>query len=140
MDYELVKKLEEMGFPQGLKEGDFIYISSSKLEEIGKDEKGLLLRRVEIGCKLMINKDHQLNCGENRNQLCGYDGKIYKIPVLSELIEACGEEFYQLLHKDEGGWYAAGKLHIDGIMAFNSFGNGESPEEAVAKLYIALNK
>ena len=56
-------------------------------------------------------------------------------PLLSELISACGEEFKTLerfvVHKSKEGprsWYANNDCY------------GRSPEEAVARLYLALNE
>jgi hypothetical protein len=60
------------------------------------------------------------------------------IPTLSELIEACGHYFYQLTKEDDGSWTCAS---INGYPK-SGFGVTNSPtlEEAVAKLWLALNK
>ena len=75
----------------------------------------------------------------------------WRYPTLSELIEACGDEFLELLKgyrtaKDYPfvGWKAwstseAAKKRDnddDGYIA----GRGKTPEEAVARLWLALNK
>ncbi len=56
-----------------------------------------------------------------------------KIPTLSELIEACGDGFRTLNKNTPNGWYA-----------FNSSANlscfGTTPEEAVAKFWLALKE
>lgn len=54
-------------------------------------------------------------------------------PTLSELIEACGDRFYSLVRKKSGGTYYASD---GGEWILPS----ETPEEAVAKLWLALNK
>lgn len=54
-------------------------------------------------------------------------------PTLSELIEACGEEFYKLTKQVEG-WYAMS------MSALKEIGPCPTPEEAVARLWLALNK
>jgi len=55
-----------------------------------------------------------------------------KIPTLSELIEACGEGAFMLLNKGDGTYWVA---------ALNGKGaEGITPEEAVARLWLALNK
>lgn len=57
-----------------------------------------------------------------------------KIPTLSELIEACGDNFTEVAkvtHKDFQ-WIAFDRFH--------NGGKGKTPEEAVAKLWLALNK
>jgi hypothetical protein len=62
--------------------------------------------------------------------------RVY-IPTLSELIEACGEQFWMLEARnlEEGNWHANGyrTAKIEGA-------HGSSPEEAVARLWLALNK
>lgn len=57
-------------------------------------------------------------------------GNAY-LPTLSELIEACGEGLSLLLKMDEGDWNAVGSN--------GSINLGKTPEEAVAKLWLALN-
>lgn len=62
-----------------------------------------------------------------------------KIPTLTELIEACGEHIdtIRLNHKTldweagEWDWYNGGWGH---------YGSGKTPEEAVARLWLELNK
>jgi len=61
------------------------------------------------------------------------DAKVgWKVPNLSELIEACGDEFYSL-QKDSDGWVAMAKSE----WIVNQ--NASTPEEAVANLYLAIN-
>jgi len=58
------------------------------------------------------------------------------IPSLSELIDACGDKFHWLnkmkSQYDEDVWNA--------MALSKEFGRGKTPEEAVAKLWIKLNK
>lgn len=61
----------------------------------------------------------------------GIHEKVYH-PTLSELIEACGGQFNNLRHQDVGTWTASDKKG-NMILACTT------PEEAVAKLYIALH-
>lgn len=68
------------------------------------------------------------------------DGCPYWIPTLSELIEACGDEFETLNQTpDQEGlyfWYAvAGDITVpsDDRLGFST------PEEAVAQLYLTLH-
>jgi hypothetical protein len=77
-----------------------------------------------------------------------YDGEIGKInahrdipakedaysPTLSELVEACGEEFYYL--RKTTNWFASALFDSTDIREVW----GDTPEEAVAKLWLALNK
>lgn len=60
-----------------------------------------------------------------------WSGECAYIPTLSELIEACGDRFDQL-DKDLGGFHCRPCIGV--CERYNT------PEEAVAKLYIALNK
>ena len=58
------------------------------------------------------------------------------VPTLSELLEACGDEF-RVVEKDGNGWLASGLWD-------DQFGHepekGKTPEEAVANLWLALNE
>ena len=53
-------------------------------------------------------------------------------PTLSELIEACGDGLISLSSPRSGYWITAGKN--------GETSGGEDPEEAVAKLWLELNK
>lgn len=60
-------------------------------------------------------------------------------PTLPELIEACGKNIVGLSQMKDGKWV---DWYSIGIVGFNSFMteySGSSPEEAVARLYIALH-
>ena len=64
-------------------------------------------------------------------------GEYYKktyIPTLSELIDACGDRFDKLI-KTEVQWIVHATYPPQLMVV-----NGETPEEAVAKLYIKLNE
>lgn len=53
-------------------------------------------------------------------------------PTLEELIKACGDAFYRLDRTPIGTWCAFGAEMIDD-------GAGDTPTEAVARLWLALN-
>ena len=61
--------------------------------------------------------------------------RVY-VPTLSELIEACGDQFISLT-KDVTGWFALGDPRNDYSRQETV---GLTPEEAVARLWLALNK
>ncbi len=66
-------------------------------------------------------------------QTCGVNS-----PTLSELIEACGDDFYSLQHnqsKVPGEWYVIYKSKEPHPPAFYS----NTPEESVANLWLRLN-
>lgn len=69
-----------------------------------------------------------------------YAGEVpAQFPTLSELIEACGDDFEKLSHMTTGNdkWLAKGS-NLSKRKNRRCFGS--SPEEAVARLWLALNK
>lgn len=126
MNYELAKQLKEAGFPQ-------------------KD----YIRSV---CPHNNTYLYSLMDGHTPLHLC--EEKSVYIPTLEELIEACGDNFSGLNHKDTWNppldypekWRAYGwsnpiqKPPANKGMEFSLSGYGQTPEEAVANLYIELNK
>jgi len=56
------------------------------------------------------------------------------VPTLSKLIEACGEEFAHLIQGIYGEWVATSYKNRD------TYAVEKTPEEAVAELWLALNK
>ena len=68
---------------------------------------------------------------------CQVEGKKPYVPVLHELIEAIGDEWFDSLHCTNGGdWVAyGGDKKGQGDDA-----SGSTPEEAVAKLWLAINQ
>lgn len=63
-------------------------------------------------------------------------------PTLSELIEACGDDFGNLgqykFPSDTGAWLATEQVNF--YTQRNRKREGETPEEAVARLWLSLNK
>jgi len=66
------------------------------------------------------------------------------IPTLSELIRECGDGFAQITHwknnEEIHEWIASRKVFYDDAGYRDIIGGGETPEEAVARLYIKLNE
>jgi hypothetical protein len=63
--------------------------------------------------------------------------KGWFVPILEELIEACGKHFDRLLaYHDTGDWEATSEKDSDG--SFKS-ASGKTPTEAVARLWLALH-
>lgn len=60
-------------------------------------------------------------------------------PTLEELIEACGEDFFALMRTDEG-WMAQASLFNGTSKNFVGHLPGQTPSEAVARLWLALQK
>lgn len=72
------------------------------------------------------------------------NGQWYFIPSLSELIEACGDKFESLERIEDEYWQAYmtrkafDKSGIECVYECCGYGSGETMEEAVADLYLAL--
>lgn len=118
MNYELAKKLKDAGFSQ----------------------KRLNITGVYVG----ICRHGFYGFSEGRESCECEEPDTVHFPDLSELIKACGNHFQSLNHmlKDiivgisgtgVSFWRATG-----GITAVENF-NGETPEEAVANLWLKLN-
>lgn len=115
MDYKLAQQLKDAGFPQG--DGTYIY-----------GYIGSICRRESKGEQRSGDK----SCCDDYD--CSWQAEEVYLPTLSELIEACGDRF-DSLEKIENGWYAGTETGTNG-----PHGVGDTPKEAVAKLYIELNK
>lgn len=65
-------------------------------------------------------------------------------PNLSELVQACGDKFNRLDNMGTKGsigpWEATSMMYPEEGGAKGHFALGDIPEEAVARLWIALNK
>ena len=59
------------------------------------------------------------------------------IPTLSELIEACGDRFYSVVRALPNDWRAFSDRDDANTIAT---ADGSTPEEAVAKLWLEINK
>jgi hypothetical protein len=71
--------------------------------------------------------------GAGWDKVANVDGGAYRVPTLSELIEACGPKFHYLtLRQNQLPWMAWAR---DG----KKNGEGPTPEEAVARLWLALS-
>jgi hypothetical protein len=68
-------------------------------------------------------------------QQAGYD--YVSLPTLSSLIEVCGEGF-GALGREPDGWVACQYVADGG--EWNNAHEGETPEDAVARLWLSLNQ
>lgn len=57
-------------------------------------------------------------------------------PTLSELVDACGDRFSDLVRQDNSVWWVA--TAVSRPAPYLKQGEGDTPEEAVARLWIAL--
>lgn len=112
ISYELAKELKDAGFPQG---------KSAKIYYI-------------VDCPLPNGRMKPQECEQGADLSVVNVSEFCDIPTLSELIEACGEEFHCILKRgeEEGDKWEARSL--------NTRVNANTPEEAVAQLWIAINK
>lgn len=74
------------------------------------------------------------------------EGSVY-VPTLSELIEACGDGFRSLANPVGDEWFAESQYpsvkkcgECDQLKNHHDLFHANTPEEAVAKLWLALNK
>lgn len=117
MTYGLAKKLKDAGFPQ---------------EPI--------IKTIEtLPCGELVCPQHHMRVHKRERLLTCFDlpdgtAPLIRVPTLSELIEACGDEFLNLSMTDFG-WIA----HC--VSPDFLWGRGfETPEEAVANLWLAINE
>lgn len=61
-------------------------------------------------------------------------------PTLSELIEACGDYLVDIQRLAENDWKAGGGTIVDGKIGYHREVRSSSPSEAVANLWLELNK
>lgn len=110
INYELAKQLKDAGFPQDLKDFTDIWIS-----------------RCEGEIKIDVYDRENKYLSKN---------ELYFTPKLSQLIEACGDKFYSLVYALKDDWRCFSERDGDYI----DTADGKTPEEAVAKLWLELNK
>jgi hypothetical protein len=128
MNYELAKRLKEAGFPQEFKPGDF---GICGIEEGCRDVHGWI--DFDFKESDMYDGSGEYGCGDSN------DGFIIS-PTLSKLIDACGDRFASLnlgIDKKFHAWATRTDTtkYIDEI-----YGEGTTPEEAVANLWLKLNE
>jgi hypothetical protein len=136
ISYELAKQLKDQGFDQRdylleLEAGNKGYSIDGGYHLV-MDEPELVEQLGSENCKKRKAYCYKIEYLQSEE---GKNNTVY-IPTLSELIEACGDGFSSL---ENGGddWGAYSTL----ITFWNDpVGYGKTPEEAVARLYIALNQ
>lgn len=112
MNFELAKKLKDAGFPQ---------------DKINTSRNGDGVSYLDSGMERGHERDISASDYYKLQDRC-------YVPTLSELIEACGEEFMKLQRHDSGMWFVFSSDH--GILLPWS----STPEEAVANLWLKLNE
>ena len=117
MNYELVKQLKDSGFPQKGK-GDYF-----------KPPREELL--IESG---EVNFTDNAFIQSAIYTIPARRGYVY-VPTLSELIDACHGKLHCLIYNEEKNFWSAGTTS-----EVKDWHNYKTPEEAVAKLWLELNK
>lgn len=124
MNYELALKLKNAGFPQ-MGDGFMLMLDNPELFEDAEDQT---MTRIERSKYVMLGKYNR------------YGEDVYD-PTLEDLIEACGECDFVLM-KIVGGdpkWEAKGHQYKN-MRWHHIIMGGKTPQEAVARLWLALNK
>ena len=121
MEYTLALELKEAGFPQTGKIGDWFYVN----------------QELEVIC---AGHGYECECPLTTYDIKNpYKREIVKAPKLEELIEACGDKFFNLNRVyGENGW-ECNVEHFDHDSGYPE-ATGKTPEEAVARLWLELNK
>lgn len=136
ISYELAKQLKEAGFPQKRdpKKGElFSYLAYYK------DDFNIEVGTYDTCCaSSSFNYDEYVNAvdfKECEESSIGASGWVCYIPTLEELIEACGDEKFSLWCYPHGYiiGFTPGSMKDDMRIC-------KTPSEAVARLWLALNK
>lgn len=148
IDYNLAKRLKEAGFPQKLN----LLVSADDLMEIEYRRDAVLKMQRDYGyhhtfdSSILGYPETEPDFFEqgkwrysnifSRGYLESEEGRMFTIyfPTLPELIEACGIGFFEL-RRESFEWQVRGKGENGWI-----YGGGSTPEEAVANLWLELNK
>lgn len=122
LNYELAKQLKDAGFKC---EGYFGVTENNKLVE--------------------SDSEYGWVAAKEGNYLYEDFQTVIEIPTLSELIEACGENFgtlsqYSFPGTDGNKFLASCQYKPGDIQQKYTDAEGSTPEEAVARLWLALNK
>lgn len=130
MEYQLAKQLKDRGFKQEIKAGDKYYVFTSHPRMGIPPQWALHTSFIDL-------KD-----------ILGQKDWI-KIPSLLELINACGKDFTELSKINENSWRCVKWIKYiykcsDGESRYGCLWKelswGKTPEEAVALLWLKLNK
>ncbi len=131
LSYDLAKKLKEAGFPQG-------YYESEKNEYYFREGKLIIQGGIHL---------RKIGYSELFKQVIEYEKELTLVPTLSELIDACGDDFLGV-NRTQGcaveefnKWEAIEKVWCCNEHGESrKYGYGANPEESVANLWLELHK
>lgn len=137
MDYKLAKQLKDAGFPQNTQFYFRLGYSVSEHFEHGvsQGKEGHF-----SDYELRYYPKPRYTTADvkwNQTDLSKIEQTEIACPTLSELIEACGDEFYSLVQVTLGEWNSFSTIDEGNTILTIK---GKTPEEAVAKLWLELNK
>ncbi len=130
LSYNLAKKLKDAGFPQ---KGFWFY---------GSNETDTPCLTYETNLYDTCGITFKRAVGDNDITGFPYYSEKIKLcyaPTLSELIEACGERFFGVWRYRDGNYWKA-EAHnemFEDLVVTNTY---QTPEEAVAELWLKLNE
>lgn len=107
------------------------YELAKELKDTGFDQTGTICSN-ELECTICDT------CSCECDSWSKHESAYVLYPRLPELIEACGDDFEKIERMTIGGvnkWYVEGGNDDSDIET-----SGSTPEEAVARLWLALNK
>lgn len=152
MNYKLALQLKDTGFPQK----EYLLIDADTISSMSQRGAGLAFQREGFGYHRTFDlsylgyPDTEQDFFEHgkfrssslfsKRYLQSEEGKKFTVyfPTLSELIEACGDRFVILRNRGQV-WLASNCTEIDDDQKC-SIVSANSPEEAVAYLWLILNK
>jgi hypothetical protein len=119
MPYELAQQLKDAGFPQeaGKDFGSYYALPPANSPAPGWGKMGL---------SVLFTEERRAEYEKET------PGVLAKVPMLETLIEACGKFFRLDQLVNSGTWLAFSK--------YDHAEEGSTPTEAVARLWLALNK
>lgn len=130
MNYELAKELKDAGFPQGIDFESIMPYAVAAEYALTHDANKKLAKKYEDSLDAL-------------KTFYSDDTKEYvRMPTLEELIEACGNEFIALTQKNGASWVAGALVYANPSTKKMKeiLGRGDTPTDAVARLWLALNK
>ena len=141
------------GLANGSEGAMTIFVAKSDAERMGKNIDSWKVVPCTITYQPQTNKDmnyelckelkeagfpQHLGVGEECLTYECFTNQDVCRPTLSELIEACGGNFGELNHyRNSGDWEVKAKDWVD-EQGVGRFSSGKTPEEAIARLWLAL--